>query len=362
MNFDHLHYVPCLRWKQGEYEAIFRLPNQTKSSFTPLIEVPEIGYDFETRKAAKRIDDHLKDFGKRVQTKWGNRICFVDLALVGPSERMATGVHPVSYVFNDLRNWRCSAVPVTGLGRDDAYQQAITDVVSEDDAGACFRITLREASQGDLKANLDDLSTKLRVRHDNCDLILDLDAPNFEPLQAFERVVRGIVLKLPYLDEWRTLTVIGTSFPRTMADLRTGSQVVPRYEWQLYRMLINGLRPTKRRLPTFGDYGISHPEVLKVDMRLVKTKASIRYTIDDEWYIIKGTSVRDDGFGQYRRHCQTLTSSRHYEGPEFSWGDGYISGCAQGTKKTGNLTTWRRVGTNHHIERVTRDIASFYGS
>ena len=49
-------------------------------------------------------------------------------------------------------------------------------------------------------------------------------------------------------------------------------------------------------------------------------------------------------------------------GPEFSEGDRYISECAGGSAGTGNLTTWRKVGTNHHLEKVVRDISSLFGS
>ena len=62
MNFDHRHYIPCLRWKQGEYQAVSRLPDTTKRAFTPLIEVPELGWDFEKRKRKKTIDELLSDF------------------------------------------------------------------------------------------------------------------------------------------------------------------------------------------------------------------------------------------------------------------------------------------------------------
>ena len=59
MTFDHGNYVPCLRWKQGEYQALLRLSPSTKGCITPLIEVPEIGWDFELGREAKTIDGHL---------------------------------------------------------------------------------------------------------------------------------------------------------------------------------------------------------------------------------------------------------------------------------------------------------------
>jgi len=89
MNFDHRHYVPCLRWKQGEYQAILRLHAPTKEMVTPLIQIPEIGYDFKEKKLKNTIDEHLSDFVlKKIYRKWGNSFCFVDLNPIKPSERM----------------------------------------------------------------------------------------------------------------------------------------------------------------------------------------------------------------------------------------------------------------------------------
>ena len=118
MSFDHTHYIPCLRWKMGEYQAILRLRDKTRRGLTPLIQIPEIGYDFKEKRLKKTLDEHLEGFVlKKIHKKWGDSFCFVDLKLIGFSERLENGIHPVKYVFNDLRTVGCSAVPVTGLNK-----------------------------------------------------------------------------------------------------------------------------------------------------------------------------------------------------------------------------------------------------
>src|SRR5262249_6234751 len=148
----------------------------------------------------------------------------------------------------------------------------------------------------------------------DCDLILDLGAPNFLPLEGFAQLVASIIGKLPDLAKWRTFTLVGTSFPSTMAELTTAQSVVPRNEWLLYKLLTPRLRRAGIRIPTFGDYVINHPEVLQMDMRFLKPSATIRYTIDDAWFIVKGPNVRDHGYRQYVDHCKTVISSSHYMG------------------------------------------------
>jgi hypothetical protein len=366
MNFDHRQYVPCLRWKEGEYQAVRKLPDTTKSEFIPLIEIPELGWDFEEKKVKKTVDELLSGFAlKKVYKKWGDSPCFVDLSLIPPVQRMKNGVHPIRFIFDELRWLGCQAIPVTGLLRDGEYQQEIRAASTKDKNGICLRITIEQAAKGKLKNDIDSLLSALKIKIGDTDIVLDLCAPtNFVPLDDFTMAVQGIVSKLPYLNDWRTFTLLGTSFPGTMGSIKEGVEIVPRYEWQLYKALVNALRKANLRLPAFGDYAIKHPKVLEVDMRKVTPSATIRYTIDNSWYIVKGKNVRDKRFGfkQYRKLCKQVLASGYYYGSDFSWGDNYIQECAGGTGKTGKLSTWLQVGTSHHIEKVIRDIASFYAS
>ena len=223
---------------------------------------------------------------------------------------------------------------------------------------------VEQASRNSLKDNLDILTSMLKTKVSDCNFILDLDAPNFIPLDGFLKVIQGIISKLPFLNDWKTFTIIGTAFPETMGSIKEKIESVPRYEWKLYKKLINNLKNAGLRLPTFGDYAINHPTIQQMDMRIVKPTATIRYTDDDSWCIVKGIgkNVRDDGFMQYHDLCKKLVESGCFCGASFSYGDEYIQKCANGGLRTGNLTTWRQVGTNHHIVKATVDIANFYAS
>ena len=360
MNFNQCHYVPCLRWKQGEYQAMQLLSAGARQRITPLIEVAEQGFDFETGTMKKTIDQHLAPFGKRLETKWHRQPCFVDLHLIGPDLRMVDGRHPVRFVFDELRDRKCLAVPVTGLGRDVAHQQAVRQVVAKDKRGLCLRLTIDEAAQSKLKEVIDALLVPV-ASPEECDLIFDLGAPNFVPIEGFAKAVEGLIRRLPYLRAWRTFTLLGTAFPESMAEIKSSPSSIPRSEWPLYKLVAASLARAKVRVPAFGDYCINHPKMLPMDMRRLKPSATIRYTTENEWFIIKGPNVRDNPFSQYRGHCRSVTRCANYSGSDFSAGDKYIQNCADGAESTGNLTTWRWVGTNHHLELVARGVASFYG-
>ncbi len=64
--FDHRHYVPILKGKEGEYLSLRDLDLTVRIAFTPLIEVPQIPWDHQTESPAKTVDEHLRNVATRV--------------------------------------------------------------------------------------------------------------------------------------------------------------------------------------------------------------------------------------------------------------------------------------------------------
>lgn len=115
-------------------------------------------------------------------------------------------------------------------------------------------------------------------------------------------------------------------------------------------------------MPTFSDYAIQHPEPEELDPRMIRPAASVRYTTESDFMIVKGRSVRKYGGDQYRRLCAELCKQKEYRGQGFSWGDAYITDCMK--KKTegcGSGMTWRKVGTNHHLTLAVEQLANLPG-
>jgi hypothetical protein len=360
MLFNHLHYVPCIPWKQGEYQAIYYLSNATKQNITPLIELPEFGYDHETKTYKKTVEENITDFGNRVYSKWKTSPFFIDFSYLNPSDRLPNSMHPVQYIFDNLRSKGCNGVPVTGLGRDMNYQQVINQIVAQDHKGVCLRISLMQAAKPALMTEINDLMTSMKSSIEQTDLILDLGTPNFQTLQDFNGFLLTILQRLPHLKDWRTFTILGTAIPKTITE--RGRHVVPRYEWQLYQLLVRELRKKQMRIPSFGDYTTVYPSAVPFfDWRKVSPSARVIYTIDNAWLIFKGKNAREHK-EEYQKFCKDIIDSGYYTSANFSWADKYISECRNGTVGASNLGQWVKIGVNHHIEKVTRDIASFYAS
>lgn len=354
-------YVPCLRWKQGEYQALLQLSDDTAANILPLFEVAEIGWDFETRTFCKTVDAHLAQFARRVHEKWGRRPCYIDAKYIKEDQVMADGRDPASFIFDGLLQRRIPAIPVFDLRQGARRKEALKAAIAEE-RGMALRIRLEEAARADFSSTLDALVSDLGVSRRSCHLLLDLEAPNFKPLDGFAGLLEAVIAKLPRLEEWLQFAVIGTAFPSTMAAVARGLTTIERDEWNLYRLLASRLIARNVRVPAFGDYGIAHPDVLEIDPRFLKPAASVRYTVDDGWLIAKGLNVREHKFDQYRELCKLVAASGQFAGPDYSPADRYILDCAAGIASTGNLTTWRWVGTSHHLTKVTRDLSTLAGS
>ena len=362
--FGRDHYVPILKGREGEYGALQTLAPSTRQALTPLIEIPPIPWDFAEEKPAKSIDQHLKKVGQKIGRAWDSgRRLFVDLLWIPDSEHMADGPHPLSYIFQALRGRSVEAIPVVGLLRGDEYLRACRAIVNQDGRGVCLRIQREDF------ADFDDLGVTVRRTLNevgstvqNSDLIFDLRAlsPNGPNLDV--DTVIDLVNRLPRLTEWRTFTLAATSFPQNLTGLPASDvSFVPREEWVLWTELSLQHRRISR-LPTFGDYAISHPEPSEVDPRVMRPSASIRYTCSAAWLILKAKNLRDHGYEQFHEVSRVLIQRREYCGPRFSWGDQYIDDCAAKRVGTGNLTTWRKVGTSHHLAFVVHQVANGVGS
>lgn len=360
--FDHNHYVSVLKWRMGEYQALMRLGEAIKDRVVPLFEIPTEGWNFETEAPMRSLDDHLSNFGDKLFSKWSGRLCFVDSPYLDGASQLSNGVHHIEHIFQQAVQAGCMAIPVIGLQRNPAYVAAIQSVAEIARQGVCIRLE-RDDFGPMLSSFLQSLISMLGLPVQAIDLIIDLEASigTSVPLQAS---TWASCLRAVSSAPWRTLSIVGTSFPATLgaADYRPHGRT-PRYEWLAYKQLMHMLSAFERK-PTYGDYATSSPNTGELDPRMVDPNAKIKYTADDEWIIHVGAQVKRFGRGQYQTMCQNIVNAvpAFFMGAGYSWGDAYILGCATGAEGTGGTSTWPSVATNHHVTKAVRDVASFFGT
>jgi len=358
MNESFAQYVPVLKWRQGEYQALFRLHDSVKDNIVPLVNIPPLEYDFEEKRMKKTVHEHVEPFPKRFSVKWGNRNAYIDFDESLHDEFMDTGVSVVNYVFNEMSSRKHNPVPVTGISRSKNYQSVIRSAHKTIKSGLALRIKFEELMGPDISELISELIKYHSLNYNDVDLIIDLGAPkSFEPYEDFAKALTSRIKSIQGMDSFRSFVVIATSI--CVSDIKTPGGIIPRHEWSLYKALVGELNGM--RTPSFGDYCIELPTFTPMDMRFINAAGKIVYTTKDSWFVRKGSAFRGKE-RQMIQHCKDVIASGHYKEKDYSWGDEVIYNTAKDLECSKSRTIWKQVGFSHHITFVAEHLSIFHGS
>ena len=164
--------------------------------------------------------------------------------------------------------------------------------------------------------------------------------------------------------KWRTFTLSACGFPSSMGGVQRNSyELVERVDWVAWRESLYQLRRRIPRLPDFSDCAIQHTSGVEgFDPRFMRPAASIRYTWEDAWLLIKGESARSvPTSSQFPVLATTLVygylQAYFYQAGHCS-GCASIQDCADGGPRHGSAEVWRRYGTIHHITRAVEGLSA----
>lgn len=353
-------YVPILKGKEGEFAALQELKSDVRSLIMPLIEIPSIPLDYTSNRPAKSLDDHLIGIPERLsKCSMGNPL-YLDLPSHGEEEHFKDGKLALDAILNDCEKLGVSAVPVVSRTSSDDYLSTAGLHGASFGSGLCVRLVEKDFNEDiDLESEIDRIVRRIGDPASSpVDLILDLQDIGSEGNRSivFSRYVFSLI---PRKDVWRRIILAAASFPEDLSDVDAATTtLLPRHEWNLWQALQRKPNGLPRKDLIYGDYAVSNPVSKLLDPRTMRMSANIRYTTEDKWLVIKGRNVRQHGFSQYFELCETLVARQEYCGREFSWGDTYVDDCALAMKGPGNATTWRKVGVNHHLTLVARQLAN----
>ncbi len=350
-------YVPALKAKRGEFTALAGLSSTAKRRILPLLDVLPAPFDWNNSRPAKRLEDHLDGVSAKILKCWGrDQRLLVDLFDIPLEERTSARTHPVLHLFTGLHRIGVAAIPVTGLDRDQPYEDAVKRAVGWANGAVGIRLLTEDiALPGKSSLPLANLLSNLNAVPDRSVLILDFRGLAKDQVpDSSQRALASLRTALR-LAKWDATVVLASGMPDSLSHIKAGTQTqVRRAELDLWQNVI-AASPTT---PLFGDYGVVHPEFMEPrDPRAMRPSAKIRYTVARDWYIVKGTNFRSDP-GQYRSLAARVEAHPAFCGQGYSWGDNYILRCQKKSGGAGNLETWVRADTSHHVEYVARQIAS----
>lgn len=354
--FDSDHYVPILRGKVAEYEALGDTTDQTKGDLTPFIELPPIAWDPDGDDSGTP-DRSIAKVAGNLARQWGPDLpLFLELGLIPSEPALGGGVHPVEFVFDDARTKGLEAIPVTSPGRDDAFQAAIQRAVETDGRGVCIRLTSEDFEDVvEAIGEADELLAQFGVDHGSTDLLLDFGEVPTDQAGPMVLAAQAVIDGIPDIEGWRTLTWAGTAFPSVQNFAPDSVNTSARGEWSIWQSLRGRDLP---RIPSFGDYTINGVQSdYDVAAAYHRSSPNLRYTAEDIFIIWKARHPKH-GHEQFNGLCRSAVSHPEFRGGEYSVGDAYIERCAADEDGPGMAIQWRKCGVNHHLTAVADQIAN----
>lgn len=369
--FTHKHYIPILRWKAAEKGALQNLKSEHKSYITPLIEFimpqPKNQAGEKTSKDPKDLlqesigifKKNLPNIAANILKHWGQEAIFLDVQLIDSSIRADS----LGKILDDGSKADIfmipviTIIPVIGFESDIQTRQVAVNFAKKSKNGLCLRITDSNFSEITLAQDINNFVTKNDLKIEDIDLLIDFKI--IDEKMSCESLIKKINL-IPHPNKWRTFIVASGAFPKDLSHLEKHNQhYISRADWSTWTQLIQKLK----RRPSFADYAIQYP-IYSPQNSASNPSASIRYTVEDNWVIVRGEGLRNPkgaGFKQYPAQAQILASQKKiFKGENFSFGDSYIDEKAKdiNTKKTGNPKTWLEAGINHHLSLVADQISN----
>ena len=348
MTFGADHYIPILKVKRGEKAALTLVAKPLQKRITPLLEI------------VQRTDKHLNEHLETAFKGLSNAVqpyprCFLDARELEPD-----GTAGARSVFWRAREEGIVFTPVTGVSRSVDVKPAKEFSTN----GLALRLTIADYESGRLRQMTEAFLSREDLSPPNIDLFIDLTSTTDLICDGIARLSKGILADVPFLQKWRTLTLSACSFPKSMGVVGKNSyELVQREEWIAWRDYFHKQRNTLARLPTFSDCAIQHPAGVEgFDPRIMQASASVRYTLAEQWLLIKGKSTRFVRAGiQFPVLAKRLVAGDpkvYFMGATHCMGCKSMKAASDGAPKLGSAEAWRRLGTIHHVSMVMHGLDS----
>lgn len=346
-------YVPVLKGRQGELSALAAIQPVTRRAILPLLEmvpgsVEETGQHGQLRVVINRTMKRLR--------AWAGSRVLLDTGFLPPEATHGDGFGALGAAVSAAIDQGVEATPVVHLDDDPQVYRDASTLHAELRRGLAIRLGVEDLDEDpeDIEDALTELLDRVGADRGDVDLVMDVGVVSGDlSVRAGARLVADALRGLADVEAWRNLIVTGGAFP---SDLSTFEPWIIGEATRHDAMLHDYLRQRRRlpRMPTFGDYAITHPAL--VTGAPYPAPPQLRYAVADRWLVLKGRRNDPRGNEQFYDVCERLAAHPDFVGAALGNADVRIASSR--SKGPGNAATWREVGTTHHLDFVVRRITT----
>lgn len=342
MNSDLL-YVPILKWKQGEQEALKQLRDEQQRMILPIIELTDLE---EPKTIIKNLKDCYPDpvYMDTIIADEDDRNFL--LTIIDEGHNNGVEIYPICYV-DDLADLVIKLPKHTN-------RLAIKIPIPEDIEGPNYK----------------DIFSLLKKFQDEYNIILDiiLDLNFIKDKTDANRQykdTKDLINEYLINESFYNLIIVSTtSFPESLSSIPAGGKVnCYRFDFLIFKKLIENFSALKDNL-VYSDYGVTKYTASNIDFSKLRygILPKIRYTLEDSYLILKGErdSKTRKLIKDYIYLSKEILESNYYYGENFSYGDLEIKEIALSLNKKGpgSNTNWVTISANHHIAVVIEQLSN----
>lgn len=359
-----LEYMPVLKARKGEFDAVKYLKNSTLNRIEPIFELPALSdYKISNTKSLRDSQEPFALYLSGISDKIGSLPhqlrYYIDIRGWAPNAVVESGEHILSFVYRRLHDLGATVCPVASydLWADPEYQASLRSLPVTHDSYLVIRLgadALEDMDDPDyFLENFSEILLSLSVPIEQCTAVVDFgDVTSMSAIDIQSNLEKAVnVLSSLSL---RNVSIAASSISALIGDMvsqQNSTAMVVRREINAWKS-IKALQPLGNLI--FGDYGIRNPNSLE-DGPFPDVNGKIRYTCEGHFFVLRGHSMRKlDKGGQYNTLAKLLVESAYYMGRDFSWGDR----CAYDAPAH-SPGVWVGYDTNHHVEAVVMELVEF---
>lgn len=338
-------YVPIVKWKKGEQEALKHLTDEQKNKILPIIEI--VNYE-----DPKKIINDLKNC-------YINPV-YIDTVIADENDR--------DYLLSILDKGRENNLEIYPVCYIDDLADLFIKLPNHTNR-VSVKIPVPEDVDGPSYKNIFPLLKKFQTDSNVLlDIILDLNlvAEKREANRQFKNAKEVLDDYLLKENFYNLIILSVTSFPESLSSIPAGGKVsYSRFDILIYEKLLEKYKTThiKNKL-VYSDYGVTKYTDSEINFSILRNGIlpKIRYTLDNSYRVLKGE--RDNKtrklIKSYIELAKEIVESDYYYGENFSYGDLEIKERALGLNKkgAGNHTNWVTISANHHIAVVIEQLST----
>jgi len=381
------YYVPILKWKRAEQNALQALEDKWKKFITPLIELvmPTVAFSKTFIKKGKKIkvqktqeevstemlqkfkEKRIKEIPDEILMSWGTRPVFLDFTLLYHRDQLK--IDSLNEISTVGASKGLQIIPVLNLNDNQEIKEAVAAHYKKYKWGICLRVAPSDLVDTiTLNKKIGILLSNYNLIRKNIDLLIDIKETKENGGQYVQFI--NASQRINDLSEWHNFIFASGAFPENLSKCKLDEPTyLTRFDWQ------NWLRHvTEKKLnrnPIFADYTIRSP-IFNEALQYYKPTPSIKYTLENDWLILKGKLNQHE---HYLVNAKLLVEDMDdtFRKEDYSWGDKNIaekanyyhqyvqdvkSGKLKPGKGTGRSTDWIAWEINHHLMLVLNQIAT----